>query len=53
MLMAPLLMLIDTSRRKGIAKRESENYFGRKEKTGNVQLRYIEDIHVMVVFIAC
>jgi hypothetical protein len=51
--MAPLLMLIDTSRRKRIAKRESKIYSGEKEKTGNVQLRYIEDIHVMVVFVAC
>jgi hypothetical protein len=25
----------------------------KKEKTGNVQLGYIEDIHVMVVFVAC
>jgi hypothetical protein len=38
---------------KGIAKRESKNYFGRKEKTGNVQLRYIEDIDIMFVFVAC
>jgi hypothetical protein len=35
-------MLIDSSRRKGIAKRESKIYSGEKEKTGNVQLRYIE-----------
>jgi hypothetical protein len=46
-------MLIDSSRRKRIAKRESKIYSGRKEKTGNVQLRYIEDIHIMGVFIAC
>jgi hypothetical protein len=51
--MAPLLMLIDSSRRKRIAKRESEIYSSRKEKTGNVQLRYIEDIHVMGVFVTC
>jgi hypothetical protein len=51
--MALLLMLIDSSRRKRIAKRESEIYSGRKKKTGNVQLRYIEDIYVMGVFIAC
>ena len=38
---------------KGNAERGSEKYFGRKEKTGNVQLRYIEDIHVMGVLIAC
>jgi hypothetical protein len=46
-------MLIDSSRRKRIAKRESEIYSGVKEKTGNVYLRYIEDIHVMGVFVAC
>jgi hypothetical protein len=46
-------MLIDSSKRKEIAKRESDNYFGGKEKAGNVQLRYINDIHVMGVFIAC
>jgi hypothetical protein len=46
-------MLIDSSRHKRIAKRESKFYSGGKEKTGNVQLRYIEDIHVMGVFIAC
>ena len=52
MCMASLLMLIDSSKRKRIAKRESEIYSGGKEKTGNVQLRYIEDIHVMGVFVA-
>jgi hypothetical protein len=46
-------MLIDSSRRKRMAKRESKIYSGGKEKTGNVQLRYIEDIHVMAVFGAC
>jgi hypothetical protein len=51
--MAPLLMLIDSSRRKRFAKRESEIYSGGKEKTGNVQLGYIEDIHVIFVFVAC
>jgi hypothetical protein len=51
--MAPLLMLIDSSTRKRIAKRESKIYSGGKEKTGHVQLRYIEDIHIMVVFVAC
>jgi hypothetical protein len=51
--MASLLMLLDSSKRKKIAKREFEIYSGRKEKTGNVQLRYIEDIHVMGIFIAC
>ena len=25
----------------------------KKEKTGNVQLGYIDDIHVMGIFIAC
>jgi hypothetical protein len=49
--MAPLLMLIDSSKRKKIAKRESKIYFGGKEKTRNVQLKYIEDIHVMGVFV--
>jgi hypothetical protein len=34
--MAPLLMLIDSSRKKRIAKRESEIYSGGKEKIGNV-----------------
>jgi hypothetical protein len=53
MCMAPLLMLIDSSRRKRIAKRESEIYSGGKEKTGNIQLMYIEDIHDMGVFVAC
>jgi hypothetical protein len=38
---------------KGMAKRESENYFGGKEKTRNVQLSYINYIHLMGVFIAC
>jgi hypothetical protein len=51
--MVPLLMLIDSSRRKRIAKREFKIYSGGKEKTENIQLRYIEDIHVMVVFVAC
>ena len=55
MRMMPLLMLIDSSKRKGNAKRGSKKYFGRKEKekTGNVQLGYIDDIQVMGVFIAC
>jgi hypothetical protein len=51
--MAPLLMLIDSSKKKRIAKRESKIYFGGKEKTRNVQLGYIDDIHVMGAFIAC
>jgi hypothetical protein len=51
--MVPLLMVIDSSRRKRITKRESEIYSGGKEKTRNIQLRYIEDIHVMGVFIGC
>jgi hypothetical protein len=46
-------MLIDSSRRKRIAKRESKIYSDGKEKTGKIQLRYIEDIHVMGVFVAC
>ena len=42
-------------KRKGIAEKGSEKYFGekKKEKTGNVQLGYIDDIHVMGIFIAC
>jgi hypothetical protein len=48
--MAPLLILIDSSRRKRIAKKESKIYSGKKEKTRNVQLRYIEDIHIMGVY---
>jgi hypothetical protein len=46
-------MLIDSSKKKNIAKRESGIFSGRKEKTRNVQLRYIEDMYVMVVFFAC
>jgi hypothetical protein len=46
--MAPLLMLIDSSRQKRIAKRESKIYSGGNEKTGNVQLRYREDIMLWV-----
>jgi hypothetical protein len=34
--MAPLLMLIDSSKGKRIAKRDSKIYSGRKEKSGNV-----------------
>ena len=44
---------VDRLFEKGNAERGSGKYFGRKEKTGNVQLRYIEDIHIMSVFIAC
>jgi hypothetical protein len=40
-------------KKKGIVEREFENYFGEKEKTGNLQLGHIEDIHVMGVFVAC
>ena len=48
--MVPQVMLINSLKRKGIAERGSEKYFGEKEKekTGNVQLGYIDDIHVMV-----
>ena len=36
------------------AKRRSEKYFGRKLKTGSVQMiRYIDDIRVMGVFTTC
>jgi hypothetical protein len=38
---------------KGNAKKNPKNYFAEKKKTRNVQIRYIEDIHVMGVFIAC
>jgi hypothetical protein len=52
--MAPLLMLIDSSRKeKEFLKENLKFILAEKEKTGNVQLRYIEDIHVMVVFVAC
>ena len=51
--MTSLLMLIDSSKRKEMLKEGSEKYFGMKEKTGNVQLRYINDILVMGVFIVC
>ena len=53
MCMAPLLMLIDSSNWKGNAERGSIKIFGRKEKTGSVQLRYMDDILVMGVFNAC
>ena len=51
--MTPLLMLMDSFKIKGIVERESIKYLAEKEKIGDVQLRYIEDIHVMVVFLAC
>ena len=45
--------LIDSFKRKGIVERESIKIFGKKEKIGDIQLRYIEDIHVMAIFLAC
>ena len=50
---APLLTSIDSSKLKGNAERGSEKYLAEKEKTGNVQLRYMDDILVMDVFRAC
>ena len=40
------------SERRGNIERGSAKVFGRKEKTGKVQLRYIDDIHVVDVFFA-
>ena len=53
MWMTPLLMSIDSFKRKRNCWKRIYKIFGRKEKVGDVQLRYIEDIHVMVVFLAC
>ena len=36
----------------GILKWESQKYLAGKEKAGKVQLRYIDDIHVIDVFFA-
>jgi hypothetical protein len=44
-------MLIDSSNGEEMLNRICK-IFGRKEKTGNVQLRYINDIHVIDVFFA-
>ena len=51
MWMTPLLMLIDSFKRN--CWKRIYKIFGRKEKIGNIQFRYIYDIHVMVVFFAC
>ena len=53
MCMAPLLMSIDSSNKRGNAERRSEKIFGRKENTGSVQFRYMDDILVMDAFNAC
>ena len=53
MWMTPLLMLIDSFKKKRNCWKRIYKIFGRKEKIGDVQLRYIEDIHVMDVFFAC
>ena len=48
--MAPLLKLSDSPVKTGNIERGTAKVHGRKEKTGKVQLRYIEDIHVIDVF---
>ena len=50
--MAPLLMLSDSFVKKGITERGTAKVYGRKEKTGKVQLRYIDYIHVVDVSFA-
>ena len=52
MLTTPLLMLIDSFKRKGIVERESIKYLAEKKRL-EMSNRYIEDIHVMAVFLAC
>jgi hypothetical protein len=51
--MSPLLMLIDSSKKERISKREFDNYLSGNEKTRNFQLGFIDDINVMGVFIVC
>ena len=53
MCMAPLLMSIDSSKLERKCWKRIWKIFGRKEKTGSVQLRYMDDILVMGVFGAC
>ena len=48
----PLLKLNSFSAKKGNIERETAKVHGRKEKTGKVQLRYIDDIHVINVSFA-
>ena len=53
MCMVPLLMLIDFFKREGKCWKRISEIYGRKENTRIVQFKYIDDIHVMVVFSAC
>jgi hypothetical protein len=46
MKLVPLLILIDSSEEVEILKEDLQKYLGRK-KTGNCQLEYINDIHVI------
>ena len=48
----PLLKLNSFTAKKGYIERETAEVYGRKDKTGKVQLRYIKDIHVMDVSFA-
>jgi hypothetical protein len=50
--MALLLKLSSSFVKKGSIERETAKVHGRKEKTGKVQLRYIDDIHVIDVSFA-
>ena len=38
---------------KELLKEDLKIFWQKKEKTGNVQLGYIDDIHVIGIFIAC
>ena len=44
------LMLSDSSEKWEITARGYAKVFGRKRNTGRIQLRYIDDIHVIDVF---
>ena len=48
----PLLKLKSFSAKKENIERGTAKVHGRKEKTGRVQLRYIDDIHVIDVSFA-
>ena len=49
--MAPLLMLRASSEEgEKILKEDLQKYLAGKEKTGKIQLGYIDDIHVIDVF---
>ena len=50
--MAALMTLNGSSVKKGNIERGTAKVHGRKEKTGKVQLRYIDDIHVIDVSFA-